>query len=259
MKSILSIFLISIVLVACVGTDKKQQPAKEESEKPIEFSTAESIVAKAIEAHGGTLYDKANYSFEFRGKLFSFWNDDWRYQYTRQFEKDSIVYNDTLTNDRVVRFVNGEQSVLNPKLSRGISNGVNSVVYFATLPYKLKDNAVNKIDRGTTTIKGKEYWMIEVNFNEEGGGEDHQDVYYYWFDSKTYVMEYLAYSYEVNEGGVRFRSAFNPRTIDGIRFQDYVNYKAPVGTALKDLPQLFEKGELEELSIIATENVIRLQ
>ena len=68
-------------------------------------------------------------------------------------------------------------------------------------------------------------------------------------------MNYMAYSYHTNDGGVRFRSAYNPRTVDGIRFQDYVNWEAPIGTPLEELPKLYENGQLKELSKIETEAV----
>jgi hypothetical protein len=55
---------------------------------------------------------------------------------------------------------------------------------------------------------------------------------------------------------VRFRTAFNTRVIDGLTFQDYINYEAPIGTPLKDLPKLYEQGKLKELSKILTEDVI---
>ena len=66
------------------------------------------------------------------------------------------------------------------------------------------------------------------------------------------------YKRQVNGGGVRFRAAYNTRTVGGILFQDYVNYKAPVGTPLADLPVLYEKEELKKLSVIATESVVKL-
>ena len=132
------------------------------------------------------------------------------------------------------------------------------MVYFATLPHKLKDPAVNKSYKGTTTIKGKTYHVLQISFNEEGGGVDHEDIYHYWINTETNYIDYLAYNFIVNGGGVRFRSAYNPRTVDGIRFQDYVNYKAPKGTPLADLPGLLEKGELKQLSLIETEEVKNL-
>jgi len=63
----------------------------------------------------------------------------------------------------------------------------------------------------------------------------------------------------VNKGGVRFRSAYNRRVIDGIIFQDFINYKAKIGTPLFDLPSLYEKGELEELSRIETKDIQNLK
>jgi hypothetical protein len=60
----------------------------------------------------------------------------------------------------------------------------------------------------------------------------------------------------VNDGGVRFRAAFNTRVIDGITFQDYINYEAPLETPLTDLPKLYVQGKLKEVSIIRTENVV---
>jgi hypothetical protein len=100
--------------------------------------------------------------------------------------------------------------------------------------------------------------MIEVTFKEDGGGSDFEDVYYYWVNQETHFIDYLAYSFKVNGGGVRFRAAFKPRVVDGIRFQDYVNFSAPVGTAIVDLPAMYENNELEELSIIGTDNVVSL-
>ena len=68
-------------------------------------------------------------------------------------------------------------------------------------------------------------------------------------------MDYLAYSYEVDGGGVRFREAYNTRKIGGVLFQDYVNYKHLKNTDVSTFDILFEKGELKELSRIELENV----
>ena len=127
---------------------------------------------------------------------------------------------------------------------------VNSVVYFALLPYGLNDQAVNKIYVGQSTIKDEVYHKIKVTFNQEGGGEDFQDVFIYWVGEDDHKVDYLAYSYETDGGGIRFREAYNERVINGVRFVDYVNYKPKDIQDLEVLDQEFEKGNLEELSKI---------
>jgi hypothetical protein len=138
--------------------------------------------------------------------------------------------------------------VLSEKDMKSAKGAINSVVYFAMLPFKLNDKAVNKT-----------YDVIGVTFKKEGGGDDYDDVFHYWINTTTNKIDYLAYKYHVNGGGVRFRRAYNVRNIDGIIFQDYVNYKAKKDVVLRDLPTLFEDGKLKELSKIKTEHIINLK
>ncbi len=85
------------------------------------------------------------------------------------------------------------------------SNSVNSVAYFALLPFRLNDAAVNKRYIGTSEIKGEPYFEIEVTFQQKGGGKDHDDVFIYWIHQQHFTMDYLAYSFIVDGGGTRFR------------------------------------------------------
>jgi len=71
-------------------------------------------------------------------------------------------------------------------------------------------------------------------------------------------VDYLAYSYHVNGGGVRFRSAYNSREVDGVRFQDYINYKHDSTTPVEEMDEYYLKGELKELSKIELRNIISL-
>lgn len=219
---------------------------------------AGQILAKTIKAHGGKKYDIAHYGFVFRKNKYTFKNNHAEYEYTVTSEKEGDKIVNTLNNNGLTRTINGETVTLTEQNIKKYTGALNSVIYFATLPHKLTDPAVNTAFRGETTIKGKTYDVLEVTFNEEGGGQDHDDEFYYWINQKTNRIDYLAYNYQVNKGGVRFRSAYNPRVIDGILFQDYVNYKAEVGTPLADLPALFEKEELKKLSLIETEEVMHL-
>jgi len=222
-------------------------------------SKAESIVEKVIKAHGGYKYDNSHYSFTFRKKKYSFQNLGVRYTYTLESKKNDKVVFDKLDNLGLSRSIDGKSIKLTEEQNKSYTGSLNSVIYFATLPHKLKDPAVIKSYKGETIIKGEKYHIIEVRFSEEGGGQDHDDTFHYWIGKDDNIIDYFAYNYKVNGGGVRFRSAYNKRNIDGIIFQDYVNYKAAVGTDLIDLPGLFESDQLKKLSLIETENVVNLK
>lgn len=246
---IAAIFIVIILLSTCSSIKNATKPTTQ----------ADKILSKTINAHGGEKYDKAHYEFVFRKKKYTFKNEGQKYTYTASSTKDGQKIIDVLNNDGITRTINGTTTSLSEKQKRGYTGSLNSVIYFATLPHKLLDPAVNKSYIGKVDIKGMSYDVLHIYFNEENGGVDHDDNFYYWINAKTNRIDYLAYDYKVNNGGVRFRSAYNPRVVDGILFQDYVNYKAPVGTPLSMLPKLFEKNELTKLSVIETEDIVNLK
>lgn len=257
-KYLVIICVVGALMVSCNKKKDNNQTAdgseKVDTEK--QLTKADSIIMLAIEAHGGQLYDQADYSFVFRGKKIRFQNDGSSYSYSSVSQKGDSLIKDVMSADKFERSINNTLQSLSKEEADKYSEALNSVIYFATLPYKLQDASVNKEYVEETSIKGVSYDVIKITFGEDGGGKDFDDQYHYWINKDTHKIDYLAYNYQVNEGGVRFRAAFNSRVIDGVTFQDYVNYEAPVGTDLKDLPKLYEEGKLKELSKILTENVV---
>jgi hypothetical protein len=231
---------------------KNDTPATEK-----QFSIADSLINKAIEAHGGELYNKADYSFFFRNKMYRFKNNGNSFEYSSEEQKNDSLIKDLMVNNTFERYINNNLQSLSKKDIGKYSEALNSVIYFATLPYKLQDASVNRKFIEETTIKEKQYDVVGVTFGQDGGGKDFDDEFHYWINKQTHKIDYIAYNYLTNNGGVRFRTAFNTRVIDGVTFQDYINYEAPLGTALKDLPKLYEQGKLKEVSQILTEDVVK--
>jgi len=219
---------------------------------------AEQLLGQTVTAHGGDGYDSAYYEFTFRKKVYTFKNNDEDYRYTCTYTRDGQLIEDVLSNDGFSKHRDGSQINLTELQMQKYGSGLNSVIYFATLPHKLLDEAVNLAYQGKTVVNGIDYEVLKVTFDEEGGGKDHDDEFRYWINSKSKLIDFLAYNYTVNGGGTRFRTAYNTRRIEGVIFQDYVNYKAPVGTPLADLPKLYVHDELKKLSVIETEKVISL-
>lgn len=236
------------------NTEQTGENKKSEEKQPI--TKEQKIIDAVIKQHGGDKYKKIKVTFDFRDKHYSYMHNEGKYRYERSFTHDSLgQVHDILTNKGFVRKVNNKEVAVTDEWKGKYSNSVNSVMYFTFLPFNLNDGAVMKKYKGETTIKGQPYHQIQVTFKQEGGGDDHSDVYMYWFHKEKNTLDYLAYSYEVNEGGVRFRAAYNPRVIEGITFLDYENYKATQQIPLEDLPKLFEEKKLKLLSKIENKNI----
>ncbi len=180
--------------------------------------------------------------------------------YTRSFVDTSgndIL--DVLTNDGFQRRTNGRATRLSPKQDSSAREALNSVIYFAFLPRWLADEAAVREYEGLDTLRGRAYHRVRVGFRQNGGGVDFSDHFLYWFDVDDSSLDYLAYSYATNGGGVRFREAFNTRVVSGIMVQDYRNYAAePEGTySLEEIAGAWSSGRLELLSTVSLEGVRR--
>ena len=217
---------------------------------------ADAIIAKAIEHTGGKVIDTSTISFRFRSKFYRASRNKGSYSLERCTDaacKDTL---DQLTNSDFRRFINSEEVDVADSLISGLASGVNSVHYFSVLPYGLDSKAVKAKKVGEATVKGKKYYEIEVSFSKNGGGEDFEDIYMYWIDTTNFNVDYLAYNYHVNEGGTRFREAYNIRNIKGVRFADYKNYKpSEQFPPLQSLDSIFEAGKLELVSKIELQDL----
>ena len=164
-------------------------------------------------------------------------------------------------NEGAHRFAEGREVDIDSLTTRRINSDVNSVAYFALLPLPLNDEAVQKRYVGSQTIRGEPYDIVEVVFEQEGGGRDYQDVFVFWFHADRHTMDYLAYTYILgadetgpNATGIRFREAGNVREVGGYRIQDYRNLTADAGTDLSEMGLKFEAGELRVVSDIQLED-----
>ena len=223
-----------------------------------ELPTAQEVVDQAIDFSGTEKLKNASVTFDFRNMSYEYWRDKWKFRYVRiQNDTAANEIKDILSNDGLIRLINGEEADITDERRAAYSSSVNSVMYFGFLPLWLNDPAVNKFYIGTIKMEGKNYHKIKITFSEEGGGEDFEDVFYYWFDSEDYSMDYLAYSYVEKEGtGMRFRKAYNVRTINDVVIQDYVNMKPKSkDILLEEIDKVYMNDALEQLSVIELEEV----
>lgn len=234
--STLIVALTLLLFVGCSGADN-----------------ANSIIKKSIAFYGMNKLDGKTIDFDFREKHFTVKFDKNEFYYESTFKDSLNLIKDQLSNHGFVREKNGLVIPLSAKDSVKYAEALNSVVYFAFLPLKLKDDAVKAKFLRTVQINVKDYKEIEVRFDGKNGGSHHDDVFYFWFDAKDQSMDYFAYS----KGGNRFRAMNGLIDADGLYLQNYLNLenKGAEKLALKDYYKLFEQDKLSLLSEITLKNL----
>ncbi|WP_445385206.1 DUF6503 family protein [Robiginitalea sp. IMCC44478] len=245
MQRFILISLIGLV-IGC-----RQSPKQEEA--PL---TAQQVVDSAITFAGGDLYSRSKIEFDFRDFHYSSYREDGKRVLTRTIPTDSGTIRDVRKGQSFTRYLNEQELSLPDSTAQRYSNAVNSVHYFAYLPYGLNDRAVNKRMLDTVSLGDHNYYKIQITFDQEGGGKDFEDVFIYWFNTDTFRPDFLAYEFQVNGGGMRFREAQNQRVVGGITFSDFINYKPTAEVPLAALDSLYAiPGGMEKLSEINLRNI----
>lgn len=217
----------------------------------------QELINKTIEKHGVNRLNTSALSFDFRDIHYELKKRKAQTIYSREIKKGDTLIKDVLTNGVLFeRTINGSVTKLSDSLKGVYSNSLNSVMYFIQTPLVLLDKSVIKDYKGKTQIKGETYHVLKITFTEEGGGEDFEDEYRYWIHAIDFTIDYLGYNYQTSGGGTRFRQTFNRKTVKGVLFQDYINFKPQERfVKLDSLPILFEQQQLKKVSIIENKNI----
>lgn len=227
-----------------------------ERENKTKTLTAESIIEKAITQSGTKAFKEAEVKFQFRNKKYKSIPTCEGFKYIREFKENQNHVVDELHRGEFSRTVNQTKEKVKDSLAFLYAESINSVFYFVQLPYRLNDDAVKKEWVGTENDSLNTYYKIKISFEKEGGGADYEDEYYYWFDTETFQIGYLAYSFHVNGGGIRFRKATHQQKVDSIQFITYNNYQ-PIteNLTLENSLQDYLKGKYEYLSTIENTSI----
>ncbi len=251
--------LCLLLLAACAQGDVNEAIEASVSPASAPVDRAQAIVDQAIATHGGDVLRHAVVEFDFRDKHFTMTRDGGLYTYERTYTDSTGRVREVMDNDGLYREVDGARVELTEDDLIKLSIPMNSVPYFALLPFNLNDPAVQKRYLGEADLEGEPYHKIEVTFHQEDGGDDFEDRFIYWFHREQHTMDYVAYDFHRDEGGTRFRKAFNARTIGGVRIADYHNFISDSlpdpEMAIERYDAFMEAGAIELLSEIILDNV----
>ena len=237
MKSLFIVCSISIYLFSCTPMEKNL--------------TAQEIIDTSIIVSGVSKISNASLSFNFRDKFYEAERNNGRFNLKRVFTLNNDTITDVLSNSGFDRVINSYSTKVKDSMAIKYSESINSVHYFSVLPYGLNDKAVQKKLLGEVNIKGKNYYKIEITFSKDSGGVDYDDIFIYWIGKENFKIGYLAYRYNTNGGGLRFREVRKEHLVNGVIFVDYNNYKPKNSDEiLSNLDKIFEKNKLIKVSEI---------
>ena len=250
MRTFLSLLALSIFFVGSGCQSSEVSP------------DAGAVIDSARSAHGASVLQRATVEFQFRGDDYQIRQNEGQFHYQRAYT-DSLDRSVTegLTNEGVYRVVEDDTLSLSSSERADVKTTVNSVSYFALIPEPLDEPAVQATYSGRDTIEGESYHRVRVTFQREGGGDDWQDIFLYWFHTDTYAMDYVAYAYglgpDEEDAGTRFRKAYNVRRVNGVRMADYRNYTADTlaPDRMAQYPALRNQDALELVSNIEIDSV----
>ncbi len=219
------------------------------------------IVDKAIEFHGGDLYESSVISlrveslsggFDLTAKLGE------QFAYTVSGEvgrEEKYLRKVNYTNDSVQEWRDGVEQQLDEQTAQRARDFVNARAYFPFLPYGLNGDNVFKEDLGLETWEGRQLHKVRVSFRA-GTSTDADDTYMYWFDPETGRVEALAYDFKVGNGGLRFRKPIAYQKVGGILYSDQENYAVNgQGFSVDLLTPEYIRNEMKLLSTVRISNI----
>ncbi len=227
-------------------------------EQPAETSRP-AIVDRAIEHHGGELYRHSETGVDLCSKSGCFHVvallDGDRFVYTVAGTSGGARLEVRSSNDALEVRRDGEPLAVEPGGEQKYRDWAMARVYFCFLPFRLGDPSVRHQDLGLVDWDGRRLHKVKVTF-EAGTSTGAGDEYVYWFDPESARLEYFAYSYDDNGGGLRFRRTVRHRRAGGLLFSDQENFGADgPGLSVDAIDAAYVRDAMRHVSTVRLEGI----
>ncbi len=238
-------------------------PSMAFGEEPAESGRV-AIVSRAIEHHGGDVYRHSETELDLCSKSGCFHVvarvDGDRFAFTVSGQSGGAQLEVRSSNDALEVSKDGAPLAVDANQEQKYRDWAMARVYFCFLPYRLDDPSVRQQDLGLVDWQGRRLHKVKVTF-EAGTSTDAGDEYVYWFDPESARLEYLAYSYDDNGGGLRFRRSVRHRRIGGLLFFDQENYGVDGGSAdgpglsVDSIDDAYARDRMRHVSTVRLESI----
>lgn len=253
--------LAAAFLLACTNAEPASEPRPTAPPTaPLGTSDRLEIVDRAIEHHGGDLFEHSRVRLTVASRSGSFdvdsTTDGDRFEYVIRASEGSDEREYRRDNSVLEVTESGEPMEMDESQRVRAESYVNQRMYFLLLPYKLNDPGAYKEDQGHEEWNGRPLHRVRVTF-EPGSSDGADSAYVYWFDPETARLEQFAYDYSKGTG-LRFRTLRNYRRIGGLLFYDADNYGLNTpdgGLTVDDITPTYVAEELPLVSRIEHRDV----
>jgi hypothetical protein len=235
---------------------------------PVAAETARELVARSIAHHGGELYESSRITLDLCSKsgcsALEVRQDGGVYEYCATAKVKAGLRKVCIDNEAAREWLDGVgvtgASVPGSEAAiardAALRDWVMQRVYFAFLPYRLEDPSVRLEDLGFEAWDGRELRKIKVSF-EAGSSTDADDEFIHWFDPESARLELFVYSYEVNEGGLRFRRLKDHRRVGGILLFDQENFGVEGrGLSVDLVSPAYVEASMRHVSIVELRDIV---
>jgi hypothetical protein len=267
---LVGVALTTMLTVACGGSPEPMTEAPA-AEAPVEAAVTSAdgkvtrlpIVDKAIEFHGGSIYEASTISMTVTSLSGSFEIVTTRnggafdHTVTGAVGRETKVMRKVhYTNDTVERWDDGVAVELDDENAQRSRDFVNSRVFFPFLPYSLKGDNVYKEDLGLETWDGRELHKVRVSY-AAGTSTDADDEYMFWFDEQTGEMVMFGYDFIVSDGGLRLRKVTGTQRVGGVLFSDQENWAVDgQGYSVNQLTPEYVAQNMKIMSTVTLTNIV---
>ena len=226
---------------------------------PATASEAPPVVHRAIEYHGGSVFDRSTTELELCSGSgcyeISARMNDGVYRYEVAGPVSAGHRRVEASNDAVRHWHEGVEQEVTPANAQRLRDWAMARIYFVFLPYRLGDPGVQLADLGLEGWGDRQLRRVKVTFRS-GSSTDAEDEFLYWFDPQTSRLEQFAYSFEGDPGGLRFRRLFNYRRVGGLLFFHQENLGVDAdGLDIEQVTPEFVERRMRSISTVTVDDI----
>ncbi|MFT5890478.1 MAG: hypothetical protein ACI9Y7_000570 [Dokdonia sp.] len=244
MKTLYLIISITLLTLSC-----KQENSLDVNKSIAKEITANELLQKAMDAHGGEkLFKNSLIEFKIEKTSFSAQYDDGRANFKQKRQVNSDTHILSYKYGLIKYYINDS---LQPEEAYSLKMAEISLfglLYTFSIPFNLTTNDVIISKQHNVTIRQKEYYTLDVQYTKIP--ELPEDRFLLYIDVDSYEIKYMALLHDLSGSKPQFRRMIEPQKINNILFEDYILFHA--NDTITPLEGLYAKFNQSDLKVIRT-------